>query len=75
MIRPPVFVNEQPKLNASLLTENLCIVPVAEANCGHPRAFVPECLLVVTQLRDVLPAENSPIVAKECNQSRSVGPE
>ena len=74
-IGPPLFVDEQGKLDARFLTENAGIVAVAEADGGEGSAFVGKGLLVFAQLRDVLAAKDSSIVAKKHNGSRLALPQ
>jgi hypothetical protein len=67
-------VNQEWESDRTLCPESLGIVQVTESDGGQPSTFVLECLLVITQLRDVLTAEDSAIVAKERNHCRSARP-
>ena len=58
-----LFVDEQREVDAGFLAENAGVVTVAEADRRQGRALITEGSLVFAQLRDVLAAENSPIVA------------
>ena len=60
-----LFVNEQGEVDSRLFLENTRIVAIAEANCCEGSAFVEKSLLVLAQLRDMLAAKNSSIVAKK----------
>lgn len=70
-----LFVNEQGEVDSRLFLENTRIVAVAEADCCEGSPFVEESLLVLAQLRDMLAAKNSPIVAKEDDDSRIAFPQ
>jgi len=60
-----LFVDQQREIDARLLAENAGVVAVAKADGGERSAFVQKGLLVFAQLRDVLAAENSSIVAQK----------
>lgn len=47
---------------------------VAQANDGKPCAFIFELLLVSAQLRDMLTAEDSAVMAKENQNGGTVSP-
>lgn len=61
------LVNKQRKSNPCFVTKCACIDAVAESHCGQSRAAIAEGLLMRAQLRDVLAAEDSTIVAQENN--------
>ena len=61
----PLGINQKWEHDSSLLAKDLGVVCVAQADGGQPSAFIAECLFVVAQLRDVLAAEDSSVVAKE----------
>ena len=71
----PLGINQKWKRDSSLLAKDLGVVCVAQADGGQPGAFIAECRFVVAQLRDVLAAENSSVVAKEGDHCGVVGPE
>ena len=71
----PLGVDQKWEADSSLLAKNLSVVSVAETNGSQPRTFVSERLFVAAQLRDVLAAEYSSVVAQEHNHSWAVGPE
>ena len=71
----PLGVNQKGKRDSSLLAKDLGVVCVAQADGGQPSAFIAECRFVVAQLRDVLAAEDSSVVAKEGDHCGLVGPE
>lgn len=59
------LVDEEGEGDSGLLTESLGVVTPAQADGQDGGACFSYLLLVVTQLRDMLAAENSPIVAEE----------
>ena len=71
----PLGINQKWERDSSLLAKDLGIVCVPQADGDQPSAFIAECLFVVAQLRDVLPAEDSSVVAKEGDHGWGVGPE
>ena len=71
----PPLVDQQWKCDAALLAKYLGIAQVAEANGGHRSPFATERLFMVAQLRDVLAAEDSAVVTKECDYCRPIGPQ
>ena len=74
-VRLAMFVDEQREVDSRFFPENARIVAVAKADGREGRAFVEEGLLVFAQLRDVLTAKNSSIVAKKNDHSRFVLPQ
>ena len=60
-----VLVDEQGEVDAGFLLEDAGVVGVAEADGGEGGVFFAKGLLVFAQLRDVLAAEDSAVVAKE----------
>jgi hypothetical protein len=69
-----LFVDQQGKRDSRFFAENSCIVSVAKADGGKRSAFVPEGLFVFAQLRGVLAAKNSAIVAKKNDDGRPALP-
>jgi|SRR5208282_2759357 len=69
-----LFVNQKWKSDSTLGAESLRIVQVTKPYGGQARPFVEESLLVFAQLRDVLAAKDSAVVAEERNHRRSAGP-
>ena len=59
------FVDEEGKIDGGVFAKHAGVVAVAEADGGEGRAFLLELGLVFAQLRDVLPAEDSTVVAEE----------
>jgi|SRR5208337_940562 len=60
-----ILVDEQGKVDRGFLLEDAGVVGIAEADGGEGSAFFFERLLMFAQLRDVLAAEDSSIVAEE----------
>ena len=73
-IRLTLLVNQERESDPTLCPEGLGIVQITQPDGGQPSTFALECLFVITQLRDMLAAEDSAVVAKECNHRRSAGP-
>lgn len=67
--------DQKRKGDAGLFAKNTGVSPVAESDGGQARSAVEEGLLVCAQLRDVLAAENSAVVAKEDQDCRGPFPE
>ena len=74
-IRLAPLVYQEREGDAGVFAEELGVVPVAEPDGGKPRPFVPDRLLVFTQLRDVLPAKHSTVVAEEDEDRGGIGPQ
>jgi hypothetical protein len=69
------LIDEEREVDAGFLLEDAGVVGVAEADGGEGGVFFAEGLLVFAQLRDVLAAEDSAVVAKEDDDSGVVFPE
>jgi len=74
-VRLAMFVDEQREADSRFFPENARIVAVAKADGREGGAFVEEEMLVFAQLRDVLTAKNSSIVAKKNDHGRLVLPQ
>lgn len=59
------FINKKRKRNACLITKLAGIDAVSQTNCGDCRAFIAKSLCVFAQLRGMLAAEDSSIVAQK----------
>jgi hypothetical protein len=68
-------INEKRKLDAGFLAKELGIAGIAQANHGEMSAFLLELDFEFAQLRDVLSAEDSTVVAKEDHYGRSTLPQ
>jgi hypothetical protein len=64
-VRFPVFVNEQRETDAGVFNERSSEVDIAESNRREFGAAFLELRLMLAQLRDVLTAEDSTVMAKE----------
>ena len=71
----PLLVNQKWKGDSGFFTKRASVEGIAQANGGKPRSFVFEFLLVFAQLRDMLAAEDSTIVAKKHHDRRPVRPQ
>ena len=74
-VRLALFVDEQREVDSCFFLENTRIVAVAKADGCEGSTFVEEGLLVFAQLRDVLTAKNSSIVAKKNDGRRLALPQ
>ena len=74
-VRLALFINEQRKGDAGLFAEKACIVAVTKTDGGERSAFVQEGLLVFAQLRDVLAAKDSAVVAEKNDDGRAALPQ
>jgi hypothetical protein len=70
-----LFVNQEGKSDTGLLLKLPGVNGVAEANGGESRSFAAKGLFVFAQLRDVLAAEDSAVVAQEDHHGGAIGPE
>jgi len=60
-----LLVNQQGKGNARFLAESACIHAITKPHGGQMGSSVPENLFMGAQLRDVLAAEDSAVMAQE----------
>jgi hypothetical protein len=74
-IRFALIINEKREGNASLLAEMAGITRIAEADGSQMRAFFAKLLFEFAQLRDVLTAENSTVMAKKDDDRRRIAPQ
>ena len=74
-IRLSLLVNQEREGDPTFSAESLGVAQVTKPDGGQPRTLLPECLLVIAQLCDVLAAEDSAVVAKECDHCRTIGPQ
>jgi hypothetical protein len=70
-----IGVDEQRKGDASLVAEAARVIGVAEPDGGESGAASAESRFVFAQLRDMLPAEDSTIMAQEDDHRRAAGPQ
>jgi hypothetical protein len=71
----PLFIDQQWKLDASLLTEQRGVTRISQTDGYQLSALGLKRGLVFTQLRDMLAAEDSAVVAKENDHGRIQLPE
>ena len=71
----PLGIDQKWEDDSSVLAKDLGIVCVAQTDGRQPSALSAERLFVAAQLRDVLAAEDSSVVAKEDDHRRLVVPE
>jgi hypothetical protein len=69
-----IFVNEQWKGDARFFAKRTSINTIPEPHSGQVSSAVPEGLIVRAQLRDVLAAEDSTIMAQEDDDRRLADP-
>ncbi len=69
-----LFVHQQWKGYSCLFTKGSRILKAAQAHGGQVNAFFPESRLVFAQLRDMLAAEDSTIVAEKHHRRGTLRP-
>jgi hypothetical protein len=67
LVGSAIGIDEQRKFDAGFFAEEAGIAHVAQANGGQTGSGLAEFLFVAAQLRDVLAAEDSTVVAQEDN--------
>jgi len=70
-----ILIDQQGEVDAGFLLEDAGVVGIAKTDGGEGGVFFAEGLLVLTQLRDVLAAEDSAVVAKKDKDGWVVFPE
>ena len=73
-VSKPLLVYQKRERDAGLFPKEPRVGPIAQPYRGQIRAPLPERLLPFAQLRDMLPAEESPIVPEEDHDGRLVFP-
>lgn len=68
-------INQKRKRDAGLFAEETRVAEIAHADRREIRSTRIDFGLMLAQLRDVLAAENSSVVAKKDDHRRAVGPE
>lgn len=66
-----VFVDKQGEIDSRLLLKNARVVAIAQTDGRERSASIAENLLVFAQLRDVLAAKNSSVMAKKNDHRRT----
>ena len=69
-----LVIDQKRELDAGFLAKEFGIARVAQSNDGEMRAFLLELGFEFAQLRDVLSAEDSTVMAKEDHDGRSSSP-
>lgn len=70
LIRFALVIDQERKLDASSLAEELGITGIAQSNYGETCAFLLKFSFKFAQLRDVLSAEDSTVMTKEDHHGR-----
>jgi hypothetical protein len=70
-----LFIDEQRKCDAGLLSEEAAIFLAAQPDGGNADSFMVKLPLVLAQLRDMLAAVDSTIVPQKNDNGRHVGPD
>jgi hypothetical protein len=73
-IGQPLFVDEKRERDSAFRVESLGVLHIAKTDGSQPGTFLRKCPLVVAQLRNMLAAEYSTIVAQEGNHRSSARP-
>ena len=74
-IRLQLLVDQEREGDAGFRAEETGIVPVPKPDGREARSLFPECLLMIAQLRDVLAAVDSTVVAEEDKDRGTFGPQ
>lgn len=75
VISEPLLIDQEKKCDSGFLTKQTGIVPIAQSDRSKGCALPLKSALVCAQLRDVLTAEDSAIVAQKNENSRAFFPE
>lgn len=70
-----IFVNQQWKSDMRFFAEETGVLKITQSNSGQGGAFLAELVLIFAQLRDMLSAEDSTVMAQENHYGRSGAPE
>jgi hypothetical protein len=74
-IRLALVVDQKRELDSCLLAKHSSVVGITEADGRKRSSFIPEGLFVFAQLRDMLAAKNSSVMAKKDERRGAAGPE
>ena len=74
-IRNSLFIDEQRERDARFFPKEICVSEIAQPDGRQLSSCIMETGLVFAQLRDVLAAKNSSIVAKKDDHGRPAFPE
>ena len=70
-----LIINRKREGDAGLLAEVAGIARIAQSDGGQASAFLAKLLFEFAQLRDMLTAENSAVMAEKNNDRRRIGPQ
>ncbi len=70
-----IIIHEQRERDSGLFAEGAGVVRVAQTDGGQSRTGPAEFVFVVAQLRDVVTAEDSAVMAQEDYDRRPLGPQ
>ena len=71
----PPLIHQQRKADASLRPKRLRVAEIAQPDGRQRRSLIPKGLLMIAQLRNVLAAEDSPIMPQESDHRRPLLPQ
>lgn len=74
-VRDTLVVDQERKMDAGFFAEEPCIAHVAQPNHRQMSAFAMELCFELAQLRDMLAAEDSTVVAKKDQDGRAALPQ
>ena len=74
-VRSSLGVNQQWEGNPGFFAKQTCIVHVAQADSSKRGAGLPKFALVLAQLRDMLAAEDSPVMPQKNHNRRALLPQ
>jgi hypothetical protein len=74
-ISPALLIDQKWEADSGFLPKKAGVRTVSQPYGSQPRPFLFELVLMFTQLRNVLTAENSTIVAKKDNDGRPAFPQ
>ncbi len=74
-VRLPLFIDQQRKFDTGFIPERSRIVGVSESDRSQSCPFAGEFILMLAQLRDVLAAEDSTVMAKEYHYGWALSPQ
>src|ERR1700685_3530123 len=74
LVRDAFLIDQERKGDSGFFAKETCIGGIAQAASGQLRSRCFEFFFMLAQLRDVLAAEDSPVVPKEDHHSRALLP-
>lgn len=70
-----VLIDQQGELDSCFLAKSFCILHIAESHGCQMGPLLAKCLFMLAQLRDVLTAKDSAVVAQEDQHHGMLGPQ